>query len=159
VSTDSTADTLLHSLRVGQAMAQMMHELMDRSYVHDWSKTQPPEKDAFDAATEGLHGLTYGSSAYYAALEALGPAREHHYRVNRHHPEHFADGVAGMTLMDLIEMLADWEAARQRHDDGDLARSLVEQRRRFGLEPQLYAVLVNTARHLGWIDAEACRDD
>ena len=42
-------------------------------------------------------------------------------------------GVNDMTLVDLVEMLADWKAATERHDDGDLAKSLEIQRERFGL--------------------------
>jgi hypothetical protein len=50
---------------------------------------------------------------------------KHHYAYNRHHQEFFGeDGVDGMTLVDLIEMLPDWKAATERHDDGDLAKSL-----------------------------------
>jgi hypothetical protein len=56
-----------------------------------------------------------------------------------------------MTLVDLIEMLADWKAATERHDDGDLARSLDIQRDRFGLSDQLADILRNTAHHFGWI--------
>ena len=33
---------------------------------------------------------------------------------NRHHPEYYEDGIAGMTLVDLEEMLSDWEAASHR---------------------------------------------
>lgn len=154
MSTDSTADTLRHSLRVGELMAQMMHELLDRSYEHDLSKTRDPEKAAFDAGTQRLRGTTYGSPEYQAGLAALGPALAHHYAANRHHPEHHEQGVAGMTLMDVVEMLADWKAATERHDDGSLARSLPIQRERFGLEPQVYDLLVNTAQHLGWLDEE-----
>jgi hypothetical protein len=55
----------------------------------------------------------------------MGDGLKHHYSHNRHHPEFFGeDGVDGMTLVDLIEMLADWKAATERHDDGDLAKSL-----------------------------------
>jgi hypothetical protein len=55
----------------------------------------------------------------------MGDGLMHHDAHNRHHPEFFGeDGVDGMTLVDVIEMLADWKAASERHDDGDLAKSL-----------------------------------
>jgi hypothetical protein len=57
-----------------------------------------------------------------------------------------------MTLVDLIEMLADWKAATERHDDGDLAKSLEVQRERFRLSDQLVAILRNTAEQFGWVD-------
>lgn len=148
---DSAADTLAHSQKVGRYMGAMITELLERSYEHDASKLEAPEKAAFDQCTQRLRTLTYGSEAYKASLAELGPALEHHYAHNRHHPEFHDDGVGGMTLMDLCEMLADWYAATQRHDDGDLARSLKIQQERFGIDAQLMAVLENTARHLGWL--------
>ena len=58
-----------------------------------------------------------------------------------------------MTLVDLVEMLADWKAATERHADGDMGRSLELQRDRFKIAPQLMSVLWNTARSLGWVPA------
>lgn len=148
---DSTAETLEHSRRVGRYLSEAIVDLLRRSYEHDLSKTRPPEQEAFDRASGRLRDLTYGSEEYKRALADLGPALEHHYAANRHHPEHYPDGVAGMTLMDVMEMLADWKAATERHADGDLARSLVIQRERFGIDRQLWLVLVRTAEYLGWV--------
>jgi len=52
-------------------------------------------------------------------------------------------------------MLADWKAATERHDDGDLAKSLEIQRERFGISDQLVAILRNTAEHFGWLDVRS----
>jgi hypothetical protein len=49
-----------------------------------------------------------------------------------------------MTLVDVMEMLVDWKAASERHDDGDIERSLEINEDRFGLSPQLVAILYNT---------------
>jgi len=81
----------------------------------------------------------------------MGEGLAHHYENNRHHPEHFADGVAGMTLVDVAEMLADWKAATERVKDGDLTRSLKIQQERFGLSDDLVSILRNTAEHFGWL--------
>ncbi|MFB4275773.1 DUF5662 family protein [Nonomuraea sp. MTCD27] len=151
---DSTADTLKHSLRVGTLMGQAITELVQRSTRHDLSKTEPPELEIFNEYTPKLKHSTYGSDEYKGFLDAMGPALQHHYAVNRHHPEHFRNGVNDMTLVDLIEMLADWKAATERHDDGDLAESLEIQRHRFGLSPQLEQILRNTAEWFGWIPGE-----
>ena len=40
---DSTAETLRHSLRVGELMGALIRELVDRSVKHDLSKTEDPE--------------------------------------------------------------------------------------------------------------------
>ncbi len=149
---DSTGDTLKHSLRVGALMGQAIKELVDRSVRHDLSKTFPPELGVFNRVTPRLQGLTYGTDEYRAALADMGAGLAHHYAANRHHPEHFADGVFNMTLMDLIEVLADWKAATERHTTGSLAASLDVQRERFGLSDQLAQVLTNTAAWFGWLD-------
>jgi hypothetical protein len=148
---DSRPATLFHSQRVGELMVQVVKEALDRSSCRDRSKTEPPEVEVFDEFTPKLKNSTYGPAEYKGFLEAMGDGLKHHYEANRHHPEHFDNGVNDMTLVDLVEMLADWKAATERHDDGDLARSLDIQRERFGLSDQLVAILRNTAKHFGWL--------
>jgi hypothetical protein len=151
---DSTADTLKHSQRVGELMGQTIHELVDRSMCHDRSKTEDPELATFNEFTPKLQHSTYGSDEYKGFLSEMKAGLDHHYAHNRHHPEHFVDGVNGMTLVDLIEMLADWRAATERHADGSMNRSLGIQRERFGINRQLDEILWNTARHFGWLDTD-----
>ena len=148
---DSTADTLKHSRRVGELMAQAITELVERSVRHDLSKTADPELAVFDKFTPKLRDSTYGSEEYKGYLASMGEGLAHHYAVNRHHPEHFTRGVHGMTLVDLVEMLADWKAATERHADGDLARSLRQQAERFGFSDELGRILHNTASWFGWL--------
>jgi hypothetical protein len=148
---DSTLDTLKHSRRVDELLLQAVEDLLGRVGKHDASKCEPPEKAIFDEYTPKLRDSTYGSDEYKGFLAEMGAGLQHHYEANRHHPEHFPDGVAGMTLTDLAEMLADWKAAGERHADGDMARSLAIQRERFGLSDQLFTILENTAREAGWL--------
>lgn len=101
--------------------------------------------------TPRLRSLTYGTPEYSASLNELGPALKHHYQHNSHHPEHYANGISGMSLLDVIEMLCDWKAAGERHQDGSMERSLQVNRERFSIHPQLQQILENTARELGWI--------
>lgn len=154
---DSRVDTLVHSQRVGELMVQVVHEVLDRSTCHDRSKTLPPEVEVFDVVSPRLKTLTYGSDEYKASLEEMGDALAHHYAENSHHPEHHPDGVNGMTLVDLVEMLSDWRAATERHDDGDLVTSLQIQQGRFSMTWQLTQILSNTAAHFGWIPEQARR--
>lgn len=153
---DSTGDTLRHSLRVGQLIAQILAELTHRAVTHDLSKVEPPERNLFDQYTPALKDTTFGSPQYYANLRALGPALRHHYAHNRHHPEHYDTGVRGMNLVDVLEMLADWRASTERHDDGSMVRSLRVQQDRYGLDDQLADILWNTARDFGWLDTVTC---
>jgi hypothetical protein len=37
----------------------------------------------------------------------------HHHTHNRHHPEHFSNGIYGMDLLDLVEMICDVTARSQ----------------------------------------------
>jgi hypothetical protein len=149
---DSTADTLKHSLRVGELMAAPITELVERSTQHDRSKTEEPELSVFNRYTPKLHDSTYGSEEYKGFLAGMGEGLAHHYACNRHHPEHFAEGLDNMTLVDLLEMLADWKAATERHADGDLAKSLQIQQERFGISDQLLRILANTAGWYGWLN-------
>jgi len=144
---DSTADTLRHAARVAELIAPLAAELVARGIAHDRSKTQDPELAVFNEYTPKLKDSTYGSDEYKGFLAGMGAGLTHHYAANRHHPEHFTRGVDGMTLVDLLEMLADWKAASGRHADGDLRRSLAVQRDRFGLSDQLVQILTNTAAY------------
>jgi hypothetical protein len=73
---------------------------------------------------------------------------KHHYANNTHHPEHYENGINGMTLMDLIEMIADWWAASERHPDGSVEESIKLNSKRFNLSPQLEDILNNTIKEL-----------
>lgn len=150
---DSTADTLRHAIRVAELLAPVAAELVARGIAHDRSKTEPPELDVFNEYTPKLKESTYGSDEYKSYLAGMGAGLAHHYASNRHHPECHDAGVDGMTLVDLLEMLADWKAATERHVDGSLTRSLVVQQERFGIGYQLHSVLRNTAQELGWLEA------
>lgn len=152
MSYDSRVDTLQHSQRVGELMIQLTREILERSTCHDRSKTLPPEVEVFDTVSQRLKSLTYGSEEYKASLAEMGNALIHHYANNSHHPENRSNGINGMTLVDLIEMLADWKAATERHDDGYLAKSLVIQKERFNISDQLSEILDNTAKHFGWLE-------
>lgn len=149
---DSTDDTQAHIKEVQDSIGAVIWNLKNRAAVHDASKLKPPEKEAFDLATPKLKGLTYGSPEYKAATDELGVALDHHYQKNSHHPEHWADGVNDMSLLDILEMLADWRASTKRHSDGSLRKSLEINRERFGIDEQLNAILWNTAREMGWLD-------
>jgi len=154
INYDSTNDTLAHIQRVGELLYWCACNLMARVDLHDQSKLQEPEKSAYDRLTTRLKGITYGSPEYKASLAELGDALRHHYAVNRHHPEHYANGIDGMSLFDLLEMLCDWKAAGERHADGCIKRSLKVNSERFKISDQLASVLHNTAVECGWIKVD-----
>jgi hypothetical protein len=135
---------IAHKALVASYMQQVASALFQRAAVHDNSKFSPEEMDAFEEVTPLLQTLTYGSEEYKEALKRLGPALAHHYAVNSHHPEHFPDGINGMNLMDVIEMVCDWMAAVKRVHDGDIQTSLPINQERFHIEDQMYAVICHT---------------
>lgn len=147
---DSRGDTLEHITKVRDFLTECIARLEMRSRLHDLSKLEDPEKSMFDLFTPQLRKIEYGSPEYKLCLEAMGPALIHHYENNSHHPEHFQNGINGMSLVDLIEMLADWKAAGSRHEGGNLETSLVLNRARFKIDDQLFEILRNTARELKW---------
>lgn len=147
---DSTEDTLRHIDKVQARLLEVQHRLVQRSVMHDASKLQEPEKSGYDQLTTRLADVEYGSDAYRTALEEAKPIIQHHYAANSHHPEHWPNGIAGMSLLDVIEMVADWKAASERTKQGSIAQSLTHNKERFGIDDQLYAVIENTVRELGW---------
>ena len=147
---DSRPETEAHIARVQALLDDVQDALTRRAIFHDRTKLEDPEKALFDEWTPKLKELTYGSDDYKAALAALGPALQHHYAAWSHHPEHFENGINGMSLLDVIEMLADHKAAGERHADGNIWKSMEINRKRFGYSDQLYEILCNTIRELGW---------
>lgn len=151
---DSTQDTMTHIRTVQGKIGIVIDQLYRRAVGHDKSKLEAPEKATFDEMTPKLKGSTYGSEKYKRFLEKMRPALRHHYYHNRHHPEHFdihmETGFTGisaifhMNLIDLIEMFCDWAAAVERHDDGDLRKSIAINAERFHLDAQLVALMKNT---------------
>jgi hypothetical protein len=152
---DSRPDTHEHIAEVRGRLLAVARDLIDRADRHDRSKLAEPELSVFDEFTPKLRDSTYGSAEYEGFREAMGEGLRHHYAANRHHPEHHGEGIAGMNLLDVIEMLADWKAATMRHADGDLARSIEHNAERFGYGEEFKRLLENTARDLGWIEQPA----
>jgi len=147
---DSKPDTEKHIAQVGKQIDEVMQNLSIRRALHDESKLQEPEKSMYDEFTPKLRDSTYGSDEYKGFLKDMGAALQHHYAVNSHHPEHYENGVNGMSLLDLIEMLADWKAAGMRHANGSITQSLEINRKRFGMSDQLFEIFQNTVKELEW---------
>ncbi len=146
---DSRPDTWTHISRVRELLGEAARDLIQRADGHDRSKLQDPELAIFDEYTPKLRDTTYGSDEYKGYLAAMGEALQHHYQVNSHHPEHYENGISGMSLFDLVEMLCDWKAATERHVDGDLLRSIEQNQERFGFTDELKSILLSTVTEMG----------
>lgn len=148
---DCIKETKNHIVKVMMNMYEVSNKLDKRAINHDESKLEQPELDIFVEYTPKLKNTTYGSDEYKEYLKGMKVALDHHYKVNSHHPEHYENGINDMCLLDVIEMLCDWKAAVERHDDGDLMKSLEINKDRFNIDDQLYGILVNTVKRL-WGD-------
>lgn len=141
-------ETQKHIETVRKYIRFMIDKIEMRGVKHDASKLESPEVEAFAEVTPKLASTTYGSAEYNAFLEKLKPALDHHYAANRHHPQHFVNGVNDMTLIDIIEMFCDWKASTLRQNDGNLLKSIEANAERFDFDGQLKQILINTARML-----------
>ena len=149
MSYDSKKDTQKHIAKVRHYVYNCADELYERGELHDWDKIEDEvEKKLFDEYTPKLTGCTYGSDEYKQFLKGLKPALDRHYKNNRHHPEHFENGMKDMNLIDLLEMICDWKASSERHADGDVYKSIEINQKRFGYSDDVKALLKNTVDFL-----------
>jgi len=174
---DQRPKTLEHIRQVRNKLDLIINKLHDRARDHDISKLEEPEKSIFDEYTPKLKNTTYGSVEYKQFLKEMKVALDHHYKHNRHHPEHFVyhecngcfkrfigmpdycdvcgysqftkrPDISQMNLIDVIEMFCDWKAATLRHADGDILNSIDINKKRFEISDQLASILRNTAKIL-----------
>ena len=141
-------ETNKHIKNVKGILDIWIKELKQRGKLHDKSKLETPEVEIFTEFTPKLATSTYGSEEYKGFLKEMNVALEHHYRVNSHHPEHYKNGIKGMNVLDIMELLADWKSATLRHNDGDLIRSINYNQDRFKYSDDLKQIFLNTAKLL-----------
>ena len=147
---DSSMDTVNHINTVRRFMATVQDKLVHRMIAHDYSKLCTPEKEIFDEFTPKLANSTYGSDEYKGFLNSMKVGLDNHYKMNSHHPEHFENGIKGMSLLDIIEMLVDWKSATLRHKDGDIYKSIELNQKRFGYTDEMKQIFLNTAKELSF---------
>lgn len=141
---DSTKDTKEHIKNIQLILNILMNELNHRRQEHDESKLQYPEKNMYDTYIPMLQKAKYGSPEYFEIRNKMQEeGLDHHYEVNRHHPEHFENGINDMTLIDIVEMFADQVAASMKSDTGYL-KGLESNKTRHDINNQLYQIFVNT---------------
>ena len=141
-------DTRSHIYDVKDSLEKIAYKIGQRGRCHDLSKLYSEELEVFEKVLDGKQTTKYGTPEYDEVRKQLAPALEHHYRENRHHPEHFPNGIEGMNLIDLIEMLADWKAATKRHKDDDILKSIEINTRKYNINGQLKQILLNTIEEL-----------
>lgn len=141
--------TIEHIKRVQFYMRFLIDRLITKMQKHDESKLGDIEAPIFAEHIEKLPFIKFGSDEYQEELKELQTALNHHYKYNRHHPEYFGEnGINGMDLTDILEMLADWMASTERTQNGDIFESIEINSKRFNIDDQLKQILINTAKLL-----------
>ena len=142
-------ETRVHREVVDQLLRKVARELLHRGLMHDASKLEEPELSGFAKYLPLMKSVAFGSPEYELFRAKLGPSLAQHYKVNSHHPEHDrANGVMGMTLIDLTEMLCDWSASSKRNANGSIEKSLQICKDRFKISDELAQILWNTVLSL-----------
>lgn len=136
-------ETWSHINRVAYFLIGAAKHLLDRSLRHDQSKLKSPEVQVFATAPK-LEGIEFGSAEYKSSCDYVAPALAHHYAYNRHHPEHFKNGVEDMNIFDVIEMYYDWMASSERNKNGNIRKSIEMACEKYKINSQLRRILENT---------------
>jgi hypothetical protein len=124
--------TAKHKLWVCYYISKLCLKLMWRALTHDLHKFRWIEAKGFAKTIFKLKHSTYGTDEYKELLKIIKPSIDHHYKNNRHHPEHHDKGFQDMSFVDRVEMILDWRSACRRHKDGDIHKSIEQNQKRFG---------------------------
>jgi len=143
---ESMCETYKHKQLVSKLINQVIQSLAERAINHDNSKLEDIEADIFAQYNSKLPGSTYGSEESNQTLKDLKIALDHHYAKNRHHAEHWPNGIKDMDLIDIIEMICDWKASTMRHNDGNILTSIDKNQDRFGYSNDMAGIFKNTVK-------------
>jgi len=146
--------TLEHIRRVNELMKESAVIILNRGSKHDESKLSEPEAFGFESLGNDFRKFKYGSEEYYKKVNdpRFQEAVKHHHMVNRHHIEHFKNGIKDMNLFDIIEMICDWKAASERQENSVFEEHIQVNFYRFGIPDEYKNMIINTAKALGFIN-------
>jgi len=130
-------------------MFKIVSCLIKRIIKHDLSKFSSKETDTLSELLPELKASTYGTPEYYSLLKRAHIALNHHYANNSHHPEYYKNGIQGMSMFDILEMIADWKAAVRKHADGDFITSLQKNKIRFKIPSEMYLQIIEMCKEAG----------
>ena len=115
-----------HIVTVQKYLNRLSQELQRRALEHDLSKFSKGEFSGFVEVNRIAKEHPYPSpSLKDNKTIAL------HFSRNRHHPEYHTNGIADMSLLDIVEMAIDWKAASETYGNNDLKAVLAKQQERF----------------------------
>lgn len=121
-----------HISKVSHLLREIARELEARADIHDISKFDLDEFIGF-CEMNNARKYEYGSKEYEEAIHN-NSAAQIHVASNRHHLEYWPGGLGDMSFVDVLEMLCDWEVARQMRDsETDINKTWKTRQQRFDL--------------------------
>lgn len=132
----------LHKMVLKAVLYYLANQLKERADIHDNSKYDQIEKKLFEEISQIDRKDFDSYEQWFSCTKPLlEPALKHHYENNRHHPEHFEKGVNEMNLLDILEMIVDWNtSASCRGTELDIEYCF----KRFKIDKQLQQIIKNT---------------
>ncbi|MGH7274768.1 MAG: DUF5662 family protein [Nitrospiria bacterium] len=124
-----------HQTLVRRNLSKLAKALEARALIHDMSKLELDELAGFVEIQQIARNHKIDSPEYKASLAARLP-------------EYYPDGIRDMSLLDLIEMVCDWEAASKTYGKTSLAESLPIQKERFKVTDEQYHLIQLIAEEL-----------
>lgn len=140
-----------HKKNVFARMQVAADILTKRGLEHDNSKLENPEFRNW-CLMDNEPRYKYGTPEYKLKMERWKPLLEMHYLnpSNRHHPENFKNDFDISTrkdLFDIIEMICDWLAYKDKITYTEASNLVMEQCRRYGFSDELSDLILNTLKN------------
>ena len=117
--------------------------LLKRAINHDKSKLEEPELSWWKEMDKEPR-YPYGSEEYKQKIKRWDKVFKHHYKYNRHHPEHYEYGVSEMTLVDIVEMMCDWLGYKDTISISEALKVCDEQMKRYDIPDDIRQIIFNT---------------
>ena len=132
-----------HISRVRKHINTFVQLLLKRAINHDKSKLEEPELSWWKEMDKEPR-YPYGSEEYKQKIKRWDKVFKHHYKCNRHHPEHYEYGVNEMTLVDIVEMMCDWLGYKDTITISEALKVCDEQMRRYNIPDGIRQIIFNT---------------
>lgn len=126
------------------------NEIEMRGICHDASKlNDQDERDGYIHMNMELKNVEYGSDKYKEIMDKYNDVIQLHYSNNSHHPEHYSNGINGMSLLDKIEMICDWCAViKVKQLQDSFNDSFLLNKKRFNISDDEFEKIMNLSNYL-----------
>lgn len=143
-----------HKLKVCYLMNWIGALISGRAMTHDNSKTTDEEYKYYKMVNNVNRNDFKTYEAYMDYIKpTLNKGLKHHYENNRHHPEHFDNGVDDMNIVDIIEMMVDWKASIEQNGK-NLYEEVEYNFKKYNISEQLQKIILNTYKYIDDLENE-----